>query len=76
MIYTKTLECVELICGSVKENSFVLGGILVIATGSFYQLPLVSSLNDEWLYAFQSSIVYKNLSTPFQIGNYIKQNWI
>ena len=73
MISSKTLECVELICRSVKGNSLVFGGIQVIAAGSFYQLPPIPSLSDEGLYAFQSGIFCKIFPHHFKLETVLHQ---
>lgn len=47
LISAQMFSAVEMICRTVKDNEVVLGGIQVIASGSFFQLPPVPSCSDE-----------------------------
>jgi ATP-dependent DNA helicase PIF1 len=46
MMSVKILELLETIARRVRKNSLVFGGIQVVFTGDFYQLPPVGDLND------------------------------
>ena len=49
------LKDTKLFFRSVRNNQLVFGGIQVVAAGSFWQLPLVPSLLDPGMFAFQST---------------------
>ena len=50
----KTFESVEFICRNVHKSDIYFGGIQIIGSGSFKQLPPVPSFSDPGLYCFQS----------------------
>ena len=59
LLSSKTFEGIELICRTILRNDVLFGGLQVIGTGSFFQLPPVPSASDPGLYAFQSEIFTK-----------------
>ena len=61
MISSKMVSEVELICRTIKQNSLTFGGIQVIGSGSFFQLPPVPSGNDKGMFAFQANCFHKIL---------------
>ena len=53
MISSHMMECVDKICKNIRNSSCPMGGIQLIAAGSFVQLPPVPSTTDPGKYAFE-----------------------
>ena len=64
----------EYICRKVRRNDVVFGGIQVIASGCFKQLPPVPSSTDPGLYAFQSEIFKQIFPHRLHLTKVIRQN--
>ena len=56
MLSCKNFESIEYICRKVRNNNLLFGGLQVIASGCFKQLPPVPSVNDTGKYAFESDL--------------------
>ena len=56
MLSCRNFESVEYICRKVRNSDLLFGGLQVIASGCFKQLPPVPSISDEGKYAFESEL--------------------
>ena len=62
MLSSQNFEDIEYLCRKVRQLDLLFGGLQVITSGCFKQLPPVPSANDPGEYAFMSPI-FKSVST-------------
>ena len=71
----KDFEQLELVCRTTKENDKYFGGMQVITSGDFYQLPPVPNIlyNDSGKFCFQSEIWNKVLCHKVNFTKVVRQ---
>ena len=57
MLSAQLLEFLEYIARTIREDQRIFGGIQIISSGDFFQLPPVPNASDPGHYAFKSPIV-------------------
>jgi len=56
MLQANRLDLVNVICQAFKKSSLPFGGIQIIFSGDFFQLPPINKTNNENLFAYTSKI--------------------
>ncbi len=54
MLSAHTLDSVELVCRTIRQNGEAFGGLQVIFVGDFFQLPPIARMGEVVRYAFDS----------------------
>ena len=75
MLSEKDFEQLELVCRTAKKNDKYFGGMQVITSGDFYQLPPVPNIlyNDTGKFCFQSEIWNKVLCHKVNLTEVVRQ---
>lgn len=75
MLSQKDFEQRELVCRTIMSSQLYFGGIQVIVTGDFYQLPPVGNImyGDSGNYCFESTIWDKVISHRINLDEVIRQ---
>lgn len=74
MISPQLLEALEYIGRRVRENSVIFGGVQIIVSGDFHQLPpVMSDTADNRVYAFESSIWFELFPHSIRLFEVIRQ---
>ena len=75
MLSQKDFEQLELVCRTAKENNLYFGGIQVVTSGDFYQLPPVPNTlyNESGNFCFQSEIWEKVMCHRVNLQEVVRQ---
>ncbi|XP_069114583.1 uncharacterized protein [Argopecten irradians] len=76
MMSKTVLEMLELVCRYVRGNTSVFGGLQVIATGDFKQLPPVPNrrFDDDGSFCFLSPLFQKTFPHHINLQQVVRQN--
>lgn len=56
MLHAHRLDMINMVCQAFKKNSLAFGGIQVVMSGDFFQLPPISAQQDETEFVYKSRI--------------------
>ena len=73
MIDAELFDCLEAIARSLKCNDKPFGGIRLIVSGDFFQLPPVAKASDKKQYCFQAKSWRKCISDSWELQNIYRQ---
>lgn len=75
MVSAKTFKLVEFICRTIRQSSYYFGGVQILLTGSFTQLPPVpnKASNDTGEYCFETDIFQNAVSHHVHLTDMMRQ---
>ena len=74
LLSCKAFEAIEKICRTTCRSDLPFGGIQIIGSGSFLQLPPVPSIMDPGRYALQSDVFQYVFPHKIQLKQVVRQN--
>ena len=74
LLSCKAFEAIEKICRTICKSDLPFGGIQVIGSGSFLQLPPVPSIMDPGMYAFQSGVFNYVFLHKIKLNEVVRQD--